>query len=202
VTTVLPITRVLIADPDTEVRRHYRLSLESMGCDVDDAANGRDALAKLFGAVISIVVADIRLAFITGFELCQLLRDDERTRDVPFILLTAEARTSETERARLAGVDVVLAKPCLPETLFLEIQRLCASISQQRNGHTFQRFDTTQPRLEPPVLQCPVCDRPLRYERSHIGGVSARHPEQWDDFVCGCGGTFQYRHRTRKLRPT
>jgi predicted RNA-binding Zn-ribbon protein involved in translation (DUF1610 family) len=38
------------------------------------------------------------------------------------------------------------------------------------------------------------------YEQSHIGGVSAKHPEQWDDFICPTCGTFEYRHRTRKLR--
>jgi hypothetical protein len=45
------------------------------------------------------------------------------------------------------------------------------------------------------------CDLTLRYLRSHIGGVNARNPEQWDYFECARGcGTFQYRERTRKLR--
>lgn len=41
---------------------------------------------------------------------------------------------------------------------------------------------------------------PLQYERSHIGGVSHVHAEQWDDYECAACGTFQYRQRTRKLR--
>lgn len=65
------------------------------------------------------------------------------------------------------------------------------------------RFDTATPPDRPPSLVCPSCDRPLRYQRSHIGGVSARYPEQWDEFVCpapvSCG-IFEYRQRTRKLR--
>ena len=63
------------------------------------------------------------------------------------------------------------------------------------------RHDTTTPSVLPPALVCPDCDLPLRYLRSHIGGVNARNPEQWDYFECtrGCG-TFQYRERTRKLR--
>ncbi len=50
-------------------------------------------------------------------------------------------------------------------------------------------------------MTCPRCDRPLLYEKSHVGGVNARELEQWDYFECpqGCG-TFQYRQRTRKLR--
>jgi hypothetical protein len=65
----------------------------------------------------------------------------------------------------------------------------------------FSREDTTTPPDAPPALVCPACDQPLLYMRSHVGGVSERHREQWDYFDCpnGCG-SFQYRQRTRKLR--
>ena len=63
------------------------------------------------------------------------------------------------------------------------------------------RFTTTTPPASPPRLVCPSCDGSLKYERSHVGGVSDRHPEQWDYYVCSLCGPFQFRHRTRKLRP-
>jgi len=68
-------------------------------------------------------------------------------------------------------------------------------------SHSHQRRETTTPPNPPVELRCPTCDRPLRYRKSFIGGVSAKHSEQWDYFDCltGCG-TFQYRQRTRKLR--
>jgi two-component system, chemotaxis family, response regulator PixH len=57
------------------------------------------------------------------------------------------------------------------------------------------------PETVPPPLLCPHCSRPLTYLKSYLGGVSAKHPEQWDYFECPAeDGTFQYRHRTRKLR--
>jgi CheY-like chemotaxis protein len=65
-------------------------------------------------------------------------------------------------------------------------------------AHT--RFVTTKPPLTPPTLKCPSCDRALAYEESYVGGVSQRHAEQWDYYGCSECGTFQYRHRTRKLR--
>jgi hypothetical protein len=68
-------------------------------------------------------------------------------------------------------------------------------------NQTHDRRATTTPPLDPPPLTCPVCDLALKYVSSHIGGVSIKHPEQWDDFECvACGRTFQYRQRTRKLR--
>jgi CheY-like chemotaxis protein len=68
-------------------------------------------------------------------------------------------------------------------------------------SRTHIRQDTTEPQIAPPALICPQCDLPLRYLRSHVGGVSVRHPEQWDYFECTAAcGTFQYRERTRKIR--
>ena len=62
------------------------------------------------------------------------------------------------------------------------------------------RFTTTTPATPPAPRICPLCDRPLAYDRSHIGGVSDRQREQWDYYMCPACGAFQYRQRTRKLR--
>jgi CheY-like chemotaxis protein len=58
---------------------------------------------------------------------------------------------------------------------------------------------TLTPPAAPPSLSCPMCDRGLTYQRSHIGGVSLRQAEQWDEFVCAQCGPFEYRQRTRTL---
>ena len=63
-----------------------------------------------------------------------------------------------------------------------------------------QRFETTTPPMAPPSLVCPVCDQPLTYDHSHVGGVSALNAEQWDYYSCDRCGEFQYRQCTRKLR--
>ena len=81
------------------------------------------------------------------------------------------------------------------------IEHSRAVVRRQMLSSAHTRHETTTPPIKPPSLVCPSCDQPLRYLRSHIGGVSARQPEQWDYFECtgGCG-EFQYRERTRKLR--
>jgi len=63
------------------------------------------------------------------------------------------------------------------------------------------RHVTSSPAVAAPPLKCPACDGWLRYERSHVGGVTASRLEQWDYYRCqrGCG-EFQYRHRNRRLR--
>jgi CheY-like chemotaxis protein len=83
-------------------------------------------------------------------------------------------------------------------------ERLLEHSAQHRRSflaRTHERCETIDPPVAPPELICPVCDQPLTYGHSNVGGVSARHSEQWDYYDCSAGcGTFQYRHRTRKLK--
>lgn len=223
----LPV--VLIVDPDDDTRALYRQALKTVACEIVEAADGRDALVKALVRRPAVVVMETILPFIDGYALCQLLRHDSATRASRIIMLTSDADPSNVERARTADADTILVKPCLAEDLFREMQRLLnradhatrgtlpwkklsgeglgdSPASQARSGNwplarAHQRFETTAPPLPPPELVCPQCDRPLTYKASHLGGVSSRHPEQWDYYECGAGcGTFQYRQRTRKLR--
>jgi len=64
-----------------------------------------------------------------------------------------------------------------------------------------ERRATSVPPLAPPALVCPACDAPMTYVTRRIGGVSERHPEQWDYFDCArCRSFFEYRQRSRKMR--
>jgi two-component system, chemotaxis family, chemotaxis protein CheY len=212
-------TLVLIVDSDADIRQRHRAALEGMGYDVDEAEDGRQALAIACSRRPSFIVADTRLAFIDGYELCALLRRDRETRAARIVVFLEDAHPLRIERARSAGADAHLVKPCMPDMLVAEMQRLdllrgetrrssdderskpAASRRDRSATRTFTRFDTTHPPVVPPSLQCPTCDGPLRYVHSHIGGVSARHAEQWDYFACASCGRFQYRQRTRTLRP-
>jgi CheY-like chemotaxis protein len=223
--------RALIADRDADTRRIYADFLTLSDYLIEQSEDGRDALAKVFSRQPDILVTDTHLPGINGFELCALLRQDTATRSIPIVMVTANAFGGDMQRAERAGADTVLSKPCGAETLFAEIQRLLqlsadlrersraarermhgqltrsgALLDRSRTRRTMlssahARHDTTTPPIAPPALLCPECGRPLRYVRSHIGGVTAQNSEQWDYFECAAGcGTFQYRERTRKLR--
>jgi CheY-like chemotaxis protein len=216
---------VLIADPDTDARALYRASLGLRGWVVEEADDGTEALVKVFSRHPKLIVTETRLPTFDGYTLCELLRKDATTHRVPVLFLTA-TQSTQVDRARLAGADAVLAKPCHPERLLQEMdwlidhieelhaERTARADSASRSAEVLdrltgrratqvrarQRFVTTSPPLVPPDLFCPSCVRRLAYDRSHLGGVSDRLPEQWDYYVCVNCGTFQYRHRTRKLR--
>jgi len=216
--------RILVADADGDTRCKYRESLTRAGCDVVDAEDGRDALVRALAKPPTLVITETRLPILDGYALCEILRRDSTTRTVPILVVTGEVCAADLDRARAAGADAVLLKPVAPDVLLKEIQRLLEdsflrtqsgvsgetipmspeSVDGQRRrwqARAYRRTETTAPPIRPPFLHCPACDGELIYERSYLGGVSDKHPEQWDGYKCpGSCGTFEYRQRTRKLR--
>ena len=184
---------LLVADADDDGLSPYRESLWLAGCEVVDAAGGRDALVKALVRPPTVVIIETRLPIFDGHALCEVLRRDSATRTIPILVVTADTRPAELDRARAAGADAVLVKPVSPDALLIEVQRLLTS------SHDLHSKSATH-RAHPELL-CPSCAGWLIHERSHLGGVNGRHPEQWDYYVCSAScGTFQYRQRTRKLR--
>ena len=120
---------------------------------------------------------------------------------LPEILLREIRRLTEHSRELRERGDVVRLKLAGQLAKSEEILERSATHRRKFLARSHNRHETTSPTTSPPELICPQCDQPLLYRRSHIGGVSERHSEQWDYYECvgGCG-TFQYRQRTRKLR--
>lgn len=211
-TAVKDPVRILIADADADTRSLYENLLSPTGCEVVAAVDGRDALVKALASRPTLVITETRLPILDGYDLCAVLRRDAVTQSVPILVVTSETRIAMLERAHAAGVDAVLNKPVSPETLLTEIRYLLdhydrshtppiEPLPTKKQAKAHLRKQTTDPPVPPPALTCPSChERPLTYERSHLGGVNARHPEQWDEFICSTCGRFQYRHSTRKVR--
>jgi len=222
--------RVLTADPDDRIRARYRALLGGDGWDVVEASEGREALVKALVHVPSLVISELRLPLIDGFAFCDILRRDRTTAKVPIVVVTQETSRAELQRAHQVADLVLtkptdekaLLKECAllarvhrvgeraaatcrraSEAIGITGTLLRTSAERQRPPKAVKahlRYMTTVPPEAPPALRCVSCDRPLSYEVSYVGGVSVRQPEQWDYFICATCGTFQYRHRTRKMR--
>src|SRR5436309_7947124 len=158
----------LLVDRDDDTRSMYSEYLKQAHCNTDEAADGRDALAKAIAFRPDVIVTETWLPGIDGFELCETLRRDTITRTIPIIVVTADGYPSNMERARTAGADAVLIKPCLPEVLLGEIHRLIEKSYELRvrapqirrrgavatqNGsmaRMHERRETTEPPAAPP----------------------------------------------------
>jgi two-component system cell cycle response regulator DivK len=117
---------VLLAEDDDDSREMYALALELDGFETVEASNGAQALACVAERLPDVVVTDLHLPIVGGLELCERLKADVRTRDVPIIALTGSALDEQIERAQRAGCARVLIKPFAPDQLGRELAQVLA----------------------------------------------------------------------------
>jgi CheY-like chemotaxis protein len=109
----------------------YSESLRADGFELRTASNGKDALRTARTFLPSVIVTDLRLhGGIDGLELIRQLRADNRTEEIPIIMLTGATFGDERERAEASDIDAIVIKPCLPDMLASEIRR----VSRQPSG--------------------------------------------------------------------
>jgi len=109
---------ILVVDDYKTMIRIIRNLLKQLGFnDVDDAADGSEALTKLKERTYGLVISDWNMEPMTGYELLQHVRSDEALSTVPFIMVTAEAKTENVIAAKKAGVNNYIVKPFNAQTL-------------------------------------------------------------------------------------
>ena len=109
-------TVVLLVEDHVDSRQMYAEFLRAQ-FQVVEAGDGVNALQLMEQQRPDIVVTDLALPLMDGFELVQRMRLDARLRDVPVIALSGFSGAEYESRARAAGTDVILQKPCLPDEL-------------------------------------------------------------------------------------
>jgi len=114
-------TRILAVEDDERIRTAVRLALEDEGWEVAEAATGEDALQHFQNQPADVVLIDIMLPGIDGFEVCRSIR---RSSDVPIVMVTARADTHDVVAGLEAGADDYLTKPFAPKELSARIRAL------------------------------------------------------------------------------
>jgi len=109
--------RVLVVENDPESRRIVTKVLALEGYETLEATNGRSAIALAQEAHPDLIIMDLAMPELDGWEASRRLKADPKSADIPIIALTAFAMREDEERARRAGCDGYLAKPCRPQTI-------------------------------------------------------------------------------------
>jgi len=113
---------VLVVDDFEDNREMFAEYLELCGFQVVQAASGRAALDCAFHRAPDVVLMDLSLPELDGWEATRRLKADPRTRHVPVIALTGHALADHAREAKEAGCDAFLTKPCPPEVLVAEVR--------------------------------------------------------------------------------
>lgn len=119
-----PPPLVLVVEDYQDAREMYIEYLKFSGFRVAEARNGVEALEKASELLPDIILMDLALPQIDGWEATRRLKQDPKTRRIPVVALTGHALEGHAEGARSAGCDSFVAKPCLPDALVAEIRRM------------------------------------------------------------------------------
>jgi len=130
-------TRILAVEDDERIRSAVKLALEDEGWTVDEAESGEQAIEMFQRSNPDVVLIDIMLPGIDGFELCRTLR---RTSDVPVVMVTARNDTHDIVAGLEAGADDYLTKPFAPKELSARIRALLRRIRPSLPGHARLSF--------------------------------------------------------------
>ncbi|GAC1336362.1 MAG: response regulator [Myxococcales bacterium] len=121
---VLPL--ILVVDDFQDNREMYSEYLTFSGFRVIEAGNGKEAVDQAFAHLPDVIIMDLSLPVMDGWEATRQLKQDARTRGIPVVALTGHALAGHSKGAKDAGCDAFLAKPCLPDQLVAEIRRMLA----------------------------------------------------------------------------
>lgn len=109
---------VLVVDDYRTMVRILRNLLTQIGfSNIDEAADGEEAWGKIRKSGYGLIISDWNMEPMSGFELLREVRADERHKDTPFIMVTAESKSENVAAARKAGVSTYIVKPFNAETL-------------------------------------------------------------------------------------
>jgi len=119
--------RVLVVDDEPAIVQTARLALEAEGWEVVTASNGAECLLQVESDQPDLVVLDVNMPVLNGFEALRVLRQQDGTRELPVIMLTVRAADGDVLRGWSTGVDLYLTKPFSVDVLVSAVRRMLAA---------------------------------------------------------------------------
>lgn len=125
---------VLLVEDNEDNRTVYRTILEHFGYRVIEARNGEEGIQLARSERPDLILMDISIPVIDGWEATRILKSDPETATIPIVALTAHALASDRLKAQEVGCDGYLAKPCEPRRVVAEVERLIGAAGEVQAG--------------------------------------------------------------------
>lgn len=119
--------KILVVDDERHIVRLVQVNLERVGYSVITALDGVECLEKVKAEAPDLIVLDVMMPRMDGFETLKKLRSDDSTKDLPVVMLTARAQDKDVLTGYTHGVDLYLTKPFGPLELITMIDRIFSS---------------------------------------------------------------------------
>lgn len=115
---------ILIVEDEQNLVELLKFRLEANGYKVETAFDGVEGLSKIDKLKPDLVILDIMMPKMHGYEVCRRAKKDEKTKNIPIIILTARTQNRDMEQAKATGADFFISKPFEPADLLEEIKKL------------------------------------------------------------------------------
>lgn len=122
------MAKILIAEDDQDIRELVTITLQFNGHEVVSAVDGAQAVEKAESESFDLILMDVRMPRMTGYEACRRLREMESTREIPIIFLSAKGQEAEIQAGLQAGATQYILKPFAPDVLANRIDSVLAEI--------------------------------------------------------------------------
>jgi len=116
--------KILSVDDSASIRQMVSFTLKKEGYEVIEASDGNDALARIMGSSIDLVITDLHMPNMDGIGLIKALRANSSYRFTPIVMLTTESHTDKKNEGRQAGATGWVVKPFKPEQLLAVVKKL------------------------------------------------------------------------------
>ncbi|MEA3357958.1 MAG: response regulator [Thermodesulfobacteriota bacterium] len=103
--------KILVVDDERPISYYLQVKLSKLGYTVFTAEDGEEALEKTFSKLPDFILLDVKIPKLSGIEVCKKIKSDERTKNIPVLMLSAKAQPREIKEGLGAGADRYLCKP-------------------------------------------------------------------------------------------
>jgi two-component system chemotaxis response regulator CheY len=118
---------IMVVDDSISIRQVVGIALKQAGYDVIEGVDGKDALAKLTGQKVNLIISDVNMPNMDGITFVRELKTRPAYKFTPVLMLTTESQEDKKEQGKAAGAKAWMVKPFKPEALLAAVQKLTLS---------------------------------------------------------------------------
>jgi len=121
------MAKILFAEDEPDIRELIAFTLRFAGHEPIATRDGAEALQAAQTGDMDLILLDVRMPHLTGYEVCEQIKADERLRDIPVVFLSAKGQESEIENGYQVGAQDYILKPFSPDQLISRVQQILAN---------------------------------------------------------------------------
>lgn len=122
------MAHILVAEDERDIRELIKFTLQFAGHTITEASNGEEAVTKAKAILPDLIISDVRMPRMTGYEACKAIKADETTKHIPVVILSAKGQDEEIDQGKEAGANDYILKPFAPDELQRRIGEILAKL--------------------------------------------------------------------------